>query len=93
MCTYLDEHIMGEHTLKTQILDYLQGTLEEFFKLKTMLEQCIDVNKMKNNEYIINPSFSPELENLQKEIDKVKRKMESLRQKIEEDLGLRNLDL
>jgi hypothetical protein len=35
--------------------------LEEFNKLKAMLEECIDIGKAKQNDYIINPAFSPEL--------------------------------
>jgi hypothetical protein len=29
-----------------------------------MLEECIDIGQAKNNEYIIRPSFSPELKQI-----------------------------
>lgn len=43
------------HPLRTIILEQLKATLEDFFKLKEMLEQCIDIGKAKQNDYIINP--------------------------------------
>jgi hypothetical protein len=56
LCRYLDENLMDEgHPLRTQILDQLKGTLEDFSKLREMLEQCIDISKAKQNDYIINP--------------------------------------
>lgn len=51
-----------------------------------MLEECIDIGRAKQNDYIINPSFSEELKNLNSEIVKVRRKMESLREKVEKDI-------
>ena len=74
------------HPLRTQILDQLKGTLEDFSKLREMLEQCIDISKAKQNDYIINPQFSPDLKTIDQEINKVKRKIEELRRKTEEDL-------
>jgi hypothetical protein len=57
--------VMDEnHSIRTQILDPLKSTLEEFTKLKSMLEECIDIGKAKQNDYIINPDFSPELKEL-----------------------------
>jgi hypothetical protein len=29
-----------------------------------MLEECIDIGKARQNDYIINPNFSPELQQL-----------------------------
>jgi hypothetical protein len=56
LCRYLDANLMDEASpLKTTILDQLKGTLEEFSKLREMLEQCIDISKAKQNDYIINP--------------------------------------
>lgn len=53
-----------------------------------MLEECIDIGKAKQNDYIINPDFSPELKQLDDRITKVKRNMEKLRQQVEQDLGV-----
>lgn len=52
-----------------------------------MLEECIDISKAKQNDYIINPQFSPELKQINSELTKVKRKMEQVREKIESDLS------
>jgi hypothetical protein len=39
LCKYLDESIMDDgHPLRSSILDSLKATLEDFFKLKEMLE-------------------------------------------------------
>lgn len=62
---YLNENVVQEdHPLRTEMIDPLTGTLEEFAKLKTMLEECIDIGKAKQNDYIINPEFSPELKEI-----------------------------
>jgi len=57
----------------------LRNILEDFNKLKAMLEECIDIGKAKQNDYIINPDFSPELKVLDEQITKVKKAMERLR--------------
>lgn len=64
------------HSLRTEIFNPLASTLEEFEKLQKMLEECIDIGKAKQNDYIINPNFSPELKQINNELMKAKRKME-----------------
>lgn len=66
----------------------MKGTLEEFKKLEKMLEECIDIGRAKQNDYMINPAFSSELKTLNQEINKVKRKMDTLREKVENDLNI-----
>jgi DNA mismatch repair protein MSH2 len=69
LCQYLEDNVMDEqHSIRVQILDPLKSTLEEFTKLKSMLAECIDIGKAKQNDYIINPEFSPELKELNTEI-------------------------
>ena len=51
-----------------------------------MLEQCIDIGKAKQNDYIINPMFSPDLKSIDSEIHKVKKKIDDLRRRVEDDL-------
>jgi hypothetical protein len=58
------------------LLEPLKSTLEEFMKLEKMLEECIDIGRAKQNDYIINPSFSPELKQLNQEINKARRRMD-----------------
>jgi len=76
-----------EHPLTTQILAPLDTTMTEFKKLEKMLEDCIDINKSKQNDYVINPNFSPELKQINTEILKIRKKMDSLREKVELDLA------
>jgi len=88
MVGYLDENVIDEKsTLRDEVVEPLKGTLDEFGKLKAMLEECIDIGKAKQNDYIINPDFSPELKALSDQINEVKRRMEKLRQAVDEDLG------
>lgn len=47
-----------------------------------MLEECIDIGKAKQNDYIINADFSPELRELATEIEGVRTKMEKLKQHV-----------
>lgn len=52
-----------------------------------MLEECIDIGKAKQNDYIINADFSPELRKLNGEIQAVRDRMEQLKSRVEQDLG------
>lgn len=88
LVTFLTENVVvAEHPLRTEVIDPLNGTLEEFGKLKTMLEECIDIGKAKQNDYIINPEFSPELKEISGQVAGVRQQMERLRQAVENDLG------
>ncbi len=70
------------------MIEPLKGTLDEFSKLKQMLEECIDLSRARQNEYIINPNFSPELQTLDAHLSQVKNRIEKLRQAIDSDLGV-----
>jgi hypothetical protein len=61
--------------------------LKDFGRLEEMIEECIDMKKARQNEYLINPSFSPVLRELNLEINKVKARMESMKHKVSTDLG------
>ena len=88
LVSYLNENVVQEdHPLRTEVVEPLNSTLEEFAKLKTMLEECIDIGKAKQNDYIINPDFSPELKEINTQVNGVKQKMERMRQAVENDLG------
>ena len=65
LVSYLNENVAVEdHPLRAEVIEPLNSTLEEFAKLKSMLEECIDIGKARNNDYIINPEFSPELKEI-----------------------------
>lgn len=61
---------------------------EEIQNLEKMLEDCIDVESQKQNDYKINPEFSTELKNLNKQIEKIKLKINELKKDIEDDLDI-----
>lgn len=43
---YLDETVIDEsHPLRLETIDPIKATLDEFTKLKQMLEECIDIGK------------------------------------------------
>ena len=59
---HLDENVIDEQAkLRTEIVAPLSEILQEFQKLKQMLEECIDIAKARQNDYIINPNFSSDL--------------------------------
>ena len=52
-----------------------------------MLEECIDLKGAKHNEYVIKAGFEPALKELASELAQIKKKMESLKRSVQEDLG------
>ena len=77
---YLNDNVIDDaHILRSEMIAPLNETLEEFTKLKTMLVECIDMEKAKHHEYMINPNFSPELKSLEKNITSVRKAIEELR--------------
>lgn len=86
---YLDDACIDEsHIIRKEVIEPLSSTLEEFSKLKQMLEDCIDIGKARQNDYIINPGFSPELKAINDQINDVKKNMEKLRQAVDDDLNV-----
>jgi DNA mismatch repair protein MSH2 len=86
---HLDDNCIDEEAdLRVHIIEPLKGVCDEFKKLKEMLEECIDIAKAKQNDYVINPNFCPDLQELDKQIEGVKSKMEELRTQVCDDLAL-----
>jgi DNA mismatch repair protein MSH2 len=70
---FLDDACIDDsHKLRIEMIEPLKATLVEFGKLKQMLEECIDIGKARQNDYIINPNFSPELQSLNHKTTEVK---------------------
>jgi DNA mismatch repair ATPase MutS len=94
LCTYLDENVMDEeHPLRIVVLDPMRETMENFAKLKELLEGCIDIGRARQNEYIINPNYSEELGELHEQMGRVKAKIEILRSSVEDDLCVKRVTL
>ena len=51
-----------------------------------MLEQCIVIGKARYNDNSSNRHFSPELKNIDIDLDNVMKKIEDLRKRVEDDL-------
>ncbi len=65
MVEYLDEAVMDEtHVLRQTFVNPLKESVTDFGKLEQMMEECIDLGRARQNEYIINPNFSDKLKEL-----------------------------
>lgn len=53
--------------------------LEDFKKFEDMIEKSIDLQKAYSNEFIVNPRFSPKLQELSKLIQKSLSVIEGVR--------------
>jgi len=85
MCQYLEDNLSDDQDLHLVIP--LKQTLPEFLKLKGMLEECIDLSKAKQNAYVINPNFDPALKELTTELRQIRKRMESMKQSVQDDLN------
>ena len=52
-----------------------------------MLEECIDLSRARQNEYVIKASFEPALNELATELKQIKKRMETLKRSVQDDLG------
>ncbi len=76
-----------DHLYKYYLKD-LRTNLADFEKFEEMIEQSIDMDKAKRGEYIINPSFSPKLGELNKKIEAARGEIERLKETVSDDLGV-----
>lgn len=56
------------HQLSLTYTLEIRNMFKEFDKLKEMIEESIDISKVKQGEYIINPEFNEDLKVLNHEI-------------------------
>lgn len=82
----LEEMNAKDSAIDRVVLAPLQETLEEFSKLQELLEKCIDIDKAKQNDYVINPDFCADLKGMSQGIEKALGKMRDLRRHVENDL-------
>jgi len=76
-CKFLNDYTSDEEDhLCKYYLDELKTNLGDFEKFEEMIEQSIDMEKAKRGEYIINPSFSPKLGELNKHIEQSRAEIE-----------------
>jgi len=50
-----------QHQITLTYTDQIWSIFMEFEKLKEMIEESIDISKVKQGEYIINPEFNEDL--------------------------------
>jgi DNA mismatch repair protein MSH2 len=53
-----------EHVVSWCYTSKIKGMMVEFDRLKEMIEESIDISKVKQGEYIINPEFNDDLKDL-----------------------------
>ncbi|KAI8812287.1 muts domain V-domain-containing protein [Cladochytrium replicatum] len=64
----------------------LNGFIERLDKLKELVETTIDLEALNNHEFLINPDFDPDLEQLKGEMNKTFKEIQKQAQKIADDL-------
>jgi len=77
-----------ETALSTEIFTPLEQALEDFQPCKQMLDETIDFAGSSQNQYNINASMTPKLQELKQKIIDIKTEMRKLTRKVEDDLGL-----
>ena len=95
MVDYMDAAVMEEeHPLKKEFIHSLKESCGDFGKLEQMMEECIDLGRARQNEYIINPNFSDKLKELHVAIQAVRKKMDSTKAQVEDDFNIsKNINL
>lgn len=76
-----------QNAMSRVVIEPIQATLDEFSKLKELLEKCIDVSKAKQNDYVINPDFSADLKGMSQGVEAVLGEMRGLVKDVANDLG------
>lgn len=74
--------------LKSELTDVLLKCSEDFENFVEMVHQTIDLSAVERFEYLVNPEFSPELLECSKERNGLVREIDSLHEKVADDLGL-----
>ncbi len=69
-------------------LQPLQSAQEDLSPFEQMVESVVDFDSIARREYMVKASFDEELTQLEKERSKIMREMESLRLRVDDDLGL-----
>jgi DNA mismatch repair ATPase MutS len=60
----------------------------EFRKVMEIIEKIVDLKRVEDNEYVIHPKYDPELLELHQSMNDSFQKLESIRKKAEDELGL-----
>jgi len=61
----------------------------DFERLKDMIEKMVDLQRVEDlNEYVIHPKYDPELKEMDDTMNSYYQKLETIRKKAEDDLGL-----
>ena len=70
MCNELQNiQIEDDHALSINVRQPLFETLEDFEKLKGLLEESIDINRARQNEYLVKADFDKDLKELRTQTD------------------------
>ncbi|EGR30181.1 hypothetical protein IMG5_138850, partial [Ichthyophthirius multifiliis] len=74
---------------ENQLLNPLFELQNQFNKLQSMIKQSIDLEKAKSqNEYMVNPMFSPALTEISKKMKTIQSEINSLKQEYARELGV-----
>eukprot|EP01080_Neovahlkampfia_damariscottae_P006482 gene6482-10487_t len=78
----------NENEIWERYLSNFEVFMVDFDKLKEIIEKMVDLEKADENEYIIHPKYDPELLEIDEEMNGYFEKLEVIRKKAEENLGL-----